>query len=440
MRAVAAVIAAAMTAVFLLCGCESLTFNVSDLLTAPSIADEQAEVYNALISSVGRPISLCYPRSGDYPSAFVLFDIDGDGLEEAICFYTYSQAVEPVVMLSVLDKPDGESWQSVCTLEGRGEAVDKVMLADYGGIIDIIIGYETPSYDENNVSIYRCSQTGVLSSIFDGAYALMDCVDLDGCGTKEIVMLKKEGSTASVRVIKTGNGVSYDIKERTLSLSTQSIVGFCFGGMTEDTDAVFVDILDTSGVMYTHVFYMMKGEILSPTLDTTGMYQLTSRYTALRSVDYDSDGIVEIPVSTPFLGYYSVPSSRTEYMTSWMHYDSGIGVFIIESATYYSEDMGVVFRIPGRWQNLVTVLHDDDPGQVTFCQYDIEAGSVDDMPRLMTLAAVPADESESYIESGYSYVKGDGVMAFLSKNLAPEGEPMLLTQDEISDNIFHVIP
>ena len=70
MRAVAAVIAAAMTAVFLLCGCESLTFNVSDLLTAPSIADEQAEVYNALISSVGRPISLCYPRSGDYPSAF----------------------------------------------------------------------------------------------------------------------------------------------------------------------------------------------------------------------------------------------------------------------------------------------------------------------------------------------------------------------------------
>lgn len=31
-------------------------------------------------------------------------------------------------------------------------------------------------------------------------------------------------------------------------------------------------------------------------------------------------------------------------------------------------------------------------------------------------------------------------MAFLSKNLAPEGEPMLLTQDEISDNIFHVIP
>ena len=65
-----------------LCGCETITFSIDSLLAAPSIADEQAAVHDALIESVGGTVVPSYPRSGDYRSAFIITDIDADGNDD----------------------------------------------------------------------------------------------------------------------------------------------------------------------------------------------------------------------------------------------------------------------------------------------------------------------------------------------------------------------
>ena len=252
-RALAALL---IIALILLTGCDSLTFSVDGLLAAPSIADEQAAIHQALTESLGKSITLCYPRSGDYRSAFVVTDIDSDGSEEALAFYTYSQSIAAKVMISVLDE-DADGWHAVYEMEGRGLAVDKVMISDYGRSSDIVIGYETQGFEENNVSIYRFTG-GILASLFDGSYTILDRLDMDGCGTPEIVIVKKTGTAVIANIIKTVNGLDYSTDERVISTNASEITSSCYGLLYGDVNAIFVDIADINNVVTTQVYIWMK--------------------------------------------------------------------------------------------------------------------------------------------------------------------------------------
>lgn len=424
---------AVILAVLMLTGCEALTFSVDSLLTAPNVADEQAAIHQALTESVGKSITLCYPRSGDYRSAFVVTDIDSDGSEEALAFYTYSQSIAAKVMISVLDK-DEDGWHAVYEMEGRGLAVDKVLISNYGRSSDIVIGYETQGFEENNVSIYRFTH-GILASLFDGSYTILDRLDMDGCGTPEIAMVKKTGTAVVASIIKTVNGLDYSIEERVISSNASAITSSCFGRLYGEVNALFVDIADINNLVTTEVIYLGEDEILSPTLAFPELSDLTTRQIGYASADYDDDGVVEIPIVTPFLGYFQ-SGSAVEYMTSWLAFDSNLGVFVVESATYYNTAVGYVFKLPNRWLNLVTVVRDDASRVVSFIKYDIDFENIEDMPKLISLAAVSPDHEEAYINEGYTYLSGDGFITFMTKNLATEGEPLLLTQDEMKNNIY----
>lgn len=426
---------AVLLALILLTGCNGLTFSVDGLLAAPNIADEQAAIHQALTESVGKSITLCYPRSGDYRSAFVVTDIDSDGGVEALAFYTYSQSIAAKVMISVLDKDDA-GWHAVYEMEGRGLAVDTVMISDYGRSSDIVIGYETQGFEENNVSIYRFTG-GILASLFDGSYTILDRLDMDGCGTQEIVIVKKNGTAVIANIIKTVNGLDYSTEERVISTNASEIASSCFGLLYGDVNAVFIDITDINSTVTTQVIYMDESGIVSPTLDFSGLAEMTSRQPGYSSADYDGDGIVEIPIVTPFLGYFQ-SGSAAEYMTSWLSYDADLDIFVLESATYYNTAVGYVFKLPNRWLNLVTVVRDDASRVVSFVKYDIELENAEDMPGLISLAAVSPDNEEAYRNDGYSYLSGDGFISFMTKNLAPEGEPLLLTQDEMKNNIYRL--
>ena len=67
-------------------GC-SLGTSIDNLITPPKLSVEQEQIYNTLKDAAGQNISLKYPKSGNYLSAFIIEDIDSDGGSEAIVFY-----------------------------------------------------------------------------------------------------------------------------------------------------------------------------------------------------------------------------------------------------------------------------------------------------------------------------------------------------------------
>ncbi len=421
-----------------LCGCESLTFSVDGLMSAPSIADEQAAVHQALIESVGKSVTLCYPRSGEYRSAFVFADIDSDGSDEALAFYTPSQAGSSEnVRVSVLDSDGDGSWHAMYELAGRGSSIDTVMIADYGDAADIIIGYGTSLHAENNVSIYRYGD-GMLASRFDGTYSVLEMADIDSCGNKEIIIVRRTGTSVSVSIIKTDDGLDYKTKDRTLYSSAASIASSRFGGLTDSQNAMFIDIINEEGEVATEVVTFVNGEIVSPTSDNPQLSWLTVRPSGYLSADYDGDGIIEIPTVSPFLGYASSPGVEPVYMTSWLSYSLDIGMFSAEAFSYYDVTGGYVFTIPQRWLNFVTAVKSEQSGEISFVKYDYETGNIADMPKLLSIAAVSSGNENDWINNGYSYVAGDDFVSCMSKTLAGADEPLLLTQDEIRNNLYYI--
>lgn len=423
-----------------LCGCDSLTFSVDGLMSAPSIADEQAAVHQALIESVGKSVTLCYPRSGDYRSAFVFADIDSDGSDEALAFYTSTQAGgSENVRVSVLDSDGDGSWHAMYELAGRGSSIDTVMIADYGDAADIIIGYGTSLHGENNVSVYRYGG-GMLASRFDGTYSVLEMADIDNCGSEEIIIVRRVGDNVSVSIIKSSDGVDYQTMERTLYSSAASIASSRFGGLTDSQNAMFIDLINEEGEVSTEVVTLVNGAIVSPTSDNPQLSWLTMRPSGYLSADYDGDGIVEIPTVSPFLGYgYTYqPEVEPVYMTGWLSYSLDIGMFSVEAFSYYDVGGGYVFTIPQRWENFVTAVKSEQAGEISFVKYDYDAGSIADMPKLLSIAAVSSGSKNDWINNGYSYVAGDDFVSCMSKTLAGADEPLLLTQDEIRNNLYYI--
>lgn len=94
----------ALCAVLLLglSGCDLYQPDVDSLLSPPVLSALQNEVDLALQDVVGEDFKLRYPSGGSYRSPYIFSDLDGDGAEEAVVFYTAGE--EPLVYLQVLDR------------------------------------------------------------------------------------------------------------------------------------------------------------------------------------------------------------------------------------------------------------------------------------------------------------------------------------------------
>ncbi len=421
----------------LLTGCEAFTFSVDELLVAPSISDDQEALKQALYDNVGHSVTLAYPQSGDYRSAFVIEDLDGDSNDEALVFYTESSATASGtgenVRVAVFDKDSGGDWNAMYEIAGGGSSVDTVIVLNYGDVTDIVIGYGTSVHDESVVSIYRY-ENGVLRSTYDGWYTEMISADIDLCGTDEIVLFKKSGTAVSVGVIKSSDGLSYVTAERMLTSSVSAISNYVCGILYGETGALFIDVTDEDGYLLTEVVYLSGDNLVCLSSMDSELLWTTERTGGYLSMDYDGDGVVEIPTLGLFSGYSG--GSGAEYMVNWLSYSEEELLFTAESSSYYSLSDTFIFKLPSRWTNFVSVLRDSDTGEITFVEYDRTADSLSEMTMLLSIISVSSRSLDTYLDDGYTLITETDSMAYLYKKLADDDEPLLLTSDEISDNLY----
>lgn len=424
-------------ACLMLTGCEAFTFSVDELLVAPSISDDQEALKQALYDNVGHSVTLAYPQSGDYRSAFVITDLDGDNNDEALVFYTASSATATAtgenVRVAVFDKDSAGDWHAMYEVAGGGSSLDTVIVLSYGEVTDIVIGYGTSVHDESVVSIYRY-ENGVLRSTYDGWYTEMISADIDLCGTDEIVLFKKSGTAVSVGVIKSSDGLSYVTAERMLTSSVSAISNYVCGTLYDEIGALFIDVTDEDGYLLTEVVYLVGDTLICLSSMDSELLWTTERTGGYLSMDYDGDGTVEIPTLGLFSGYSA--GSGAEYMVNWLSYSTEESGFTTEASAYYSLSDSYIFKLPSRWTNFVSVIRDSDTGEITFVEYDRTADSLSEMKQLLSIISVSSRSLDTYLDDGYTLIAETDSTAYLYKRLADEDEPLLLTQDEISDNLY----
>lgn len=421
-----------------LSGC-SFGGSIDTLLSPPKLSEEQTAVYNALIKSVGNDIHLCYPRAGDYRSAFVFANIDNEPDSEAIVFYEKAGETEGAgnVRINIIDRHDGK-WTSVYDHAGGGTGIERILFAELGGSgkTSIMIGY-TQISGEKSVQFYSYKD-GILSSEYSDTYSTMFVSDIDRDEKNETILIRPNNQhrKASVGVISSDadTGIVAETGNVALNDTTTDFVNIAAGYVGTDTPAIFIDGL-SGGQLTTEIIYSVNGQLRNPLyLGESAMIEKTRRSIGYPCTDIDLDGVIEIPTQKLFPGYSENLSGGKIYSTEWNILDNYS--ITKKYSSYYDIADGYCFILPSRWDGVVTVKQDSATGEIVFCKFRIDL--TNSTTELMRIAVASESETPALLNEGYMVLKSNNKTNYLVKCPDISDEPLILTGTEISNN-FHLM-
>lgn len=398
--------------VMMLTGC-AFSSSIDNLMSPPKLSVEQEQIYNALTDATGTSISLKYPKSGKYLSAFIIEDIDGDGGNEAVVFYEKNSIAleENTLRINILDSSDGK-WRSVCDTPAKGAEIEKVMISELGSNdrINLIIGSSLINRSEKNVSIYSYVD-GNIEETFSESYSFIDVTDLDRDEENEFLLLSgaSAGGTATAEAYKLNEDGIYYKYSRKLSGSFTEFDSLNYGKIDGERTGLYIDAVMGTGLIQTDIIYM-DDTGLKKVFSTSDESLFTVRPAGCTSFDIDGDGILEIPVQTIASGYEEVSESEQMKFTDWFFIGRNNSLEK-KYSSYYSINDGYIFVFPEKWENHVTIKRDSINDEIVFCSY--EDGKVG-RELLRIYFATDQPSVEDRISNGYMLLQTKGDSAYLA--------------------------
>ena len=375
--------AAAAALVLTVSGCDFIDPSVDTLLKPPTLSEEQEQIRAAMQQDpeVEGDISLVYPRTGDYRSAYVIENIDGESTKEALVFYrensSSTAAGTTAIKINVLDQVEdakgNRRWVSrLISNEINASSIEKIDIVQLEEQYYIIIGFDQINADVNGntkeLKVFSYEETA------DQGLQLVNklsvpCVgytvyDLDDDGAPEITALvgRTSGETKAIY------GQLYDYRDE---MFEKDLVEVAMNTSVTEYSGIYPGVLETGQpVIYLDGIYgkLAGTEILAVennilcSLSPPGgrsLWELTSRPSDFSVMDLDGDRVYEIPK------WLNVQQSDSQLdLISWSHYDAnGLTQFV---TTYTDYALGYWFAVPEGWQDVVDTRKDLTTNETSF--------------------------------------------------------------------------
>lgn len=410
-----------IAAVVFFSGCEALTFNSAEnLVRPPKLSGEDGQLQAAFekaVSEKGEYI-LKYPSAGEYRSAFVRHDCDGDGNDEAFVFYSL-KAEEMSVYMYMLDF-DGREWTAVGDNPGEGNDVYSIEFCDLNsdGIDEVFVGWSSIDSKANKkLSVFcadRLSPTLSYKILAIETYTSMYTVDLDFDGQKEILLAlinsTSDAYTTEARLLKMAEAGISDYMINSLGrvplYSGITAINSIKSGLSGGRRYIYID--ETAGNSYlTEMLYwdnLNKTLASAVTIDSVSFADgPTSRSLPLVCTDIDKDGELEIPVTT-LLPDSSIISKKIQdketvadntnmYLTIWKKFAEGD--FTLCESYIKNDADGFIIEydetVMGDWS--VKFYPDDGISQFFLTRKDADGLITSEPELLFTINKVMHDDS-----------------------------------------------
>lgn len=400
-------------AVFSMAGCKMAVMSAEKLLRPPKSG---AEVEEAIEDYAGESVILKNPvnASSEFTSSLNLIDLDYDGTEEAVAFYTVASN-ETDVHINVL-KHIGDEWVTIGDFSGYGSNIDSLSFRNLSKGMKQFDIVTTWSYIDSKVlTIHKVVGEGRradLRLICDESYESMGYVDVDKDGYYELFLINGDFSDRTkVPTAKVVKIEKYDVLNIGMISLSREIVGFVnsYCQETNDENIPMISVYDyvnADGMYGTDVVYWdsRKASLNLLHVDSaTNSAFSTLRSTPVLSCDVNADTFVEIPVQEPIVG-----SSVNEKMyTSALTYTkwcklvpSGEGLKLDEATNYRLYfTAGDYLGIEKSRVSLITVSRntkDDVWYIVTYNPENLESTEV-----LAVVRSVTHENTDKYLTDGY---------------------------------------
>ncbi len=400
-------------AVFSMAGCKMAVMSAEKLLRPPKSG---AEVEEAIEDYAGESVILKNPvnASSEFTSSLNLIDLDYDGTEEAVAFYTVASN-ETDVHINVL-KHIGDEWVTIGDFSGYGSNIDSLSFRNLSKGMKQFDIVTTWSYIDSKVlTIHKVVGEGRradLRLICDESYESMGYVDVDKDGYYELFLINGDFSDRTkVPTAKVVKIEKYDVLNIGMISLSREIVGFINSYCQEINDenipmiSVY-DYVNADGMYGTDVVYWdsRKASLNLLHVDSaTNSAFSTLRSTPVLSCDVNADTFVEIPVQEPIVG-----SSINEKMyTSALTYTKwcrlvplGEGLKLDEAKNYRLYFTASDYlEIEKSLVSQITVSRntkDDVWYIVTYNPEDLESTEV-----LAVVRSVTHENTDKYLTDGY---------------------------------------
>ncbi len=386
----------ALVAALMFSAC-SAGVSVDNLLVPPKLDEQQNEIYQALISSTGSGISLKYPKSGDFRSAFVVRNIDSEPSDEAMVFYASDsvQTGESGLRMKVLDQYNGR-WQAVYDVACMGSEVDSLSFTSIGDgdNVDIVVRYSMLNQTEKAFSVMNYAD-GIVEELYNSFYSCLEVVDLDLDGRNELVTVVADKVTgiSTAYMFSRSGGKLRRMSQAELAGTHAEILRVTKGTGDNNMPALYIDYSRGQGQYGTDVIYCSGNSLVSP--DSGVISRFSNDYTAdLFCTDIDSDGYMEIPSMTPLPGYETLPKNEQLCAVQW--YNVRFNSILQEHYGYYSRKYSFALMFPNRWYGIVTAVPNLLENEIIFISYSQEKGlTVDESTELMRIKIVDKGDSSA---------------------------------------------
>ena len=353
-------------------GCSSFTAEINEYIVPPTPSGKLYDIQQALYGSVGTDITLRYPKSGDYKSAFVVRDIDGDAEEEALAFYSTLSSDNTTVMHINLITKNGEHYTSVNDYSVECAGVNSVGFADISGDgnPEIIVTWLIPSSPTDKISVFYYDNS-TMTKYIEEEYLTYTVCDIDARIGNELLIVSKD--------IENGEGYAklFEINEEDVLVTSecfmdsdiQSYQKPALSTLKDGRNAVYIDAAKgTEGTVTELLFCNNEGNLINPFVKTKNDKNTeTLRAAHTFSKDINGDGIYEIPFITQLPEIQDGEEREPLYLTEWCVYSGEEFEAVASSLIDYSE--GYTIIIPNGWANKITAEKSED-GEKTVYLYN----------------------------------------------------------------------
>ena len=406
-----------------LCGCNLFAFDTAELLSPPALSGELYPIAEAIKASAGGDYSFKYPSRGNYRSAVVQEDINGDGILEAFAFYGMTDGENQIMHINCVTSKNGE-WKSAATQKIIAGGVDKIDFCDLDndGVKEILVGWEIYGTSEMQLAVYSMGDSSLTQRMLQ-KYTHFTTCDLDEDDINEVLVIKtasaeQQNSASLFALSEEGiTEISYCELDSTSKTFSEPVVATLSTGKP----AVYIDEIKGVGAV-TEVLFLEKGELVNPLfMPDTKETLSTLRSATFNISDINNDGILEIPVQE------NVPSvTRTDvneklYLTNWCSFNGE--KLTNQMTTMINVDDGYYYKIPAKWVGNIAVLKNTDKNLREIYRYNPEDMTVGE--NLLYIKAVKKEDWDNgkYRANGIKEIMNDGETSFIcSVSEAAEAE------------------
>ena len=346
-----------LAAVIMLCtsGCaEMIGLEAQSLMAPPKTTADRQAIY-ALMSRGEQDVKLVYPRNGEYRSAVIARDLNGDEGREVVSFCMNSEAGG--IRLQFFSQDENGTWYSLAEFISAANQVDRVFFGDLtgDGQEEVVIGWGDPLTATASISVYHLYGSAMQELPMSAqAYSEMLLTDFDDDAVRELFVLEVAGQpeadgtvTAPLgKLFRFDGEQAYVAQTVPLDAAVTRYTSASFAPVNAWSHAVVADGVKADGHMMTQVIgYNEAAQVLVSPLSNMSAEDpnLTDRAAAVAvaSRDINGDGRVEIPTAELMQEQEGTVPDSTGYCVTWNTYSlednrfTPVGRSIVNTAENY---------------------------------------------------------------------------------------------------------